>query len=119
MSDDNIEWVDGVPFKKPEEEEGARQNNPEGKDLRLETARWIKENPQLADLFLHFAREMAARSQSFGIGLVAERVRWQVVYDKGKDEYKVNNNYRAYIARWIIAKEPSLEKCIRFRTVRY
>lgn len=119
MADDDIEWVEGIPFKKPDEEGQARPNNPDGKDLRLETARWIKANPELADLFLHFAKEMSSRTPSFGIGLIAERVRWQVVYDKGKDEYKVNNNYRAYIARWIIAREPSLEKCMTFRTVRY
>lgn len=109
-----IEYVDGVPFKKPEVEEGSL---PERTDLRRETAKWIRENPQVANLFLKFALEMASRKQAFGISLITERVRWETYFEWG-DKYKINNNYRAYIARWIIAKELSVEAFLRFRKVR-
>lgn len=113
-----VEWVDGVPFRRPGEEAEPRENNPGGRDLRAEAARWIAQNPEVAELFLRFARDMASRGRCFGIGLITERVRWEIILQL-KDKYKINNNHRAYIARWIIAKDPSVEPFLRFRGTRY
>lgn len=115
----DVVWVEGIPFKNPSHEEDDVPNNPDGKDLRLEAARWIRNHPEIANMFFDFAKQMAARAKKFGIGLIAERVRWQVMYEKGEETYKINNNFRAYIARWIIAKEPALEAHFEFRKVRY
>ncbi len=115
---DDVEYVDGIPFKNPDSEEEARINNPDRKNLRYETAKWIKANPNTANLFLRFARQMAERRRLFGVKQLAERIRWECIFERGED-YKINNNYPAYIARWIIAKEPWIEEFIRFRKVRY
>jgi len=106
-------------FAKPKEEE-PHHHVPLWKqgNLRERAAAWIRKNPGVVDLFLRFALEMASRRRRFGIGLIAERVRWEGLFQPGK-AYAGNNSYRAYIARWRIAQEPALEKWMQFRKVRY
>mgnify|MGYP003146859338 CR=1 FL=1 len=117
---EGTERVEGILFAKPSTEEENPENNPEGKNLRLEAARWIKENKKVADLFFKYAQDAAKQQQAFGIKLIAERVRWQVVIVWGvKNKFKVNNNHCPYIARWIIARDRTIERFIRFRKVKY
>jgi len=113
-----IEMIEGVPFKSPRHEEENDHNNPDGKDLRIETARWIKKNPEIARLFLRYANALARKGRPFGMKLIAERVRWETYFEKG-ESYKISNNHTAYIARWIIAEDPTIEEFLRFRNVKY
>tara|TARA_R100001594_G_scaffold16010_3_gene33237 strand:- start:2051 stop:2458 length:408 start_codon:yes stop_codon:yes gene_type:complete len=117
---EGTERVEGILFAKPSTEEENPENNPEGKNLRLEAARWIKSNRRVALLFYDYAKKAAKQKTPFGIKLIAERVRWEVEMEWGvKDKFKVNNNHCPYIARWIIAQEPEIQKYIRFRKVKY
>ena len=113
-----IEMIEGIPFKSPRHEEANDHNNPDGKDLRVETARWIKSHPEVAKLFLKHAKESAEAGQAFGMKALAEQVRWQTKIKHGKG-YKISNNHIAYIARWIIAEDPTIEEFLRFRNVKY
>lgn len=107
-------------FAKPRIEAPPRSNNPKGRDLSVEAADWIRTHPLTAALFLRFARELAARGRRFGIGMITERIRYEGVFEGWKAaEYKVNNNHRAYIARWIIEQDPSVEKYMEFRTTKW
>lgn len=101
--------------------ESARPNNPEGRDLRAEAQRFIEEHPEVYALFERFALEAAAKRRPFGIGLLAERVRWEAIVVGGasEDGYKVNNNHRAYLARKLLADHPQLEGLLRFRRTQY
>lgn len=109
-----------VPMAAPEVVEPARANNPDGKDLRAEAAAWIERNPAVIEVFLRMARQKAARGKMFGIGQLTEVVRWECD-DPSKygDDYKINNNHRAYIARHLIALDPSIERYITFRETRW
>lgn len=70
-------------------------------------------------LFERFALEAAATGRPFGIGLIAERVRWEAfVATTDQNDYKVNNNYRAYIARDLIRRHPHLGELISTRVTR-
>lgn len=111
---------EATTFREPERADPNPMNNAERRNLRLEAAQWIHEHPMAALMFLRFARELAGRGRRFGVGLLAERVRWEVALE-GLDEskYKVNNDHRAYIARWLIDQDPSLEQWMRFRKVRW
>lgn len=105
-------------FQQPKVEEKRRANNQQRRNLREETANWIERHPAAANLLLCFARELAQRGRKFGIGLLAERLRWEVaIQGLDREEYKINNNHRAYIARWLIRQDPSLEPFMRFREV--
>lgn len=86
--------------------------------LRKRAENWIRENPKVAELFLRFAKEMAAKERRFSVSLLTERVRYEVAFEWNQD-FKINNSYRAYIARWLIAEDPRLEAWMTFRKVNY
>lgn len=75
---------------------------------------WIQENPKAMALFEHFAMEMAKRNRSFGMKLIAERVRWETAMAWSGD-FKINNNYTSYIARELINRHPELSALIELR----
>jgi len=105
-------------FKKPKEIEPAAGESPGDRDLRRQAAKWILKHPAIARLFLKYARAMASRKRRFSASLITERVRWHVTFNYG-EKYKINNNHRAYIARWLIEQDPRLEEYLVFRKVRY
>ena len=98
----------------------AVENNPDKDDLRAKAAEWIFRNPEAYAYFEKFSLQMANAGRQFGIGLVAERVRWEC-YLKTTDEdgYKINNNYRAYIARKLVSDHPEIRPFLQFRKTRY
>ena len=108
-----------IPMTEPLKEDPAVPNNPEQRDLRREAVTWIHSSPEVARLFLRFARELASKGRHFGVGLITERVRYECAISSSPSQFKINNNWRAYIARWMIAQDPSLEKWMSFREVRY
>lgn len=116
-----IDECEDLPlFAKPKAQGPAVDNNPKKVDLREAAAQWISEHPKACEWLLSFARILASRQCQFGIGLLVERLRWEgVVEGWGDGEYKVSNNHRAYIARWLIAQDPNLERYLKFRKVHY
>lgn len=110
MSDRINDPPDGVlPF---------RENNPAPKkDLRREAELFIGSQPKVYALFERFALQMLERGRSFGISLLTERVRWEVVMTWDPDDrgFKINNNHRAYIARRLIQDHPRLEALVQCR----
>ena len=88
-------------------------------ELECRYREWITLHPHVFLLFESFALEMRDRDAKFGIGMLAERVRWEVAASwLPSDGYKINNNYRAYLARDRIAKHPELARLMTTRKVR-
>jgi hypothetical protein len=89
-------------------------------DLEARYREWARTHPEVLALFRRFAADMAARRRRFGIGLLAERVRWEVHAEWAPDAagFKLNNDYRAYVARDLIADMPELAPLLRTRRVR-
>lgn len=87
-------------------------------DLRAKAIEWINNNPKVMDLFLKLARQAVAKNMRFGIGFLTEIVRW--TYNFNYDtEFKISNNHRAYIARWLVEQDPSLEKYLKLKKTNY
>jgi len=103
-------------FKEPRMVAPNVENNPNKSDLRIKTAKWINDNPKIAKLFLEMARQLQKQGKKFGAKYLAEKVRWEYSFRYG-DEFKISNNNTAYIARWLIKQDPSLESCMKFREV--
>jgi hypothetical protein len=78
---------------------------------------WMGANEKMVELFLRFARDAKqSGAKHFGIGAIAERVRWEVFIErKEADPYKVNNDYRSRLARHLVKLDPSLEGLFEFR----
>lgn len=79
--------------------------------------KWIEANPKGFALFERFALELASKNRRFGIGFIAERVRWECFIGNYTD-FKINNNHRAYIARELVRRHPELKDLIEFRAVK-
>jgi hypothetical protein len=92
-------------------------NNPEGRNLREDAARWLAEHPSLYGDFESAALALHAEGKRFGIGLLAERIRW--TNPARYSGFKINNNHRAYIARQLVSDHPELLATLRFRKTRY
>lgn len=79
---------------------------------------WMDTHPRAMALFRRFAADMRTRNRRFGIAQLAERVRWECAIDSEPgDDFKINNNHRAYIARQLIAEEPRLAALLTLRSV--
>lgn len=74
--------------------------------LRQKAASWIEANPYLMSLFVAFAEDRRARGLRFGAKQLAERVRWETA--GSAEAPKINNNFIAYIARELCARDPRL-----------
>jgi hypothetical protein len=78
------------------------------------------ENPKVYAILRSKALERLVRRRRFGIGQLFEVVRWEVAttWDEDESGFKVNNNFRAYCARDLIAEIPELAELIEIRQTR-
>jgi|GEM_PF-899780 hypothetical protein len=90
---------------------------------KLETAFWEfhKKNPRVYGLLLLFAiewRQGHGANARLGIAALFERVRWEMSLGKKSDQFKLNNNYRAFYARLIMDNNPLLKELFSVRRQR-
>lgn len=91
---------------------------------KLEVAFWKfhNANPKVYRLLVKFARrwrEARGEQAVMGIGQLFERVRWEIALATVEDEnFKLNNNHRAFYARLIMDRNAELEGIFRLRKQR-
>lgn len=92
----------------------------DGDDVtQTEFATYHRENPQVYAKLRQYAFEAkAAGRQHFGINMIHERVRWYTNVESVGDKWKLNNNYRPYYARLLMAQEPELAGFFEIRTAK-
>jgi hypothetical protein len=75
------------------------------------------DNPQVYAKLREYAL-LAKHSgrKRLGIGALYERLRWYSTVEAKGDDFKVNNNYRAYYARLLMKEEPELAGFFETRT---
>lgn len=76
-----------------------------------------EDNPAVYATLCGLAREWLARTGKprIGIGQLTERCRWEIAMRTNDPEFKINNNYRAYYARLMMANEPDLAGIFELR----
>lgn len=81
--------------------------------------RWHLANPEVWKMFEKLALLAFADWgwKHWGAGAIAEAVRYEMRKTTGND-FKVNNNFRAYYARLFAAKYPEYADRLEFRKVR-
>lgn len=78
-----------------------------------------KTNPKVYSLFGKFAGEAArANRGNFGVGAIFERMRWFTAIETFGEEYKLNNNYRAYYGRLWMRDNPEYDGFFSTRVLR-
>ena len=82
-------------------------------------ARFDKANPVVFQTLLRLCRWWRQKHPNYpcGIGMLWERMRWEVPMSTSGEPLKLNNNYRAYYARKLNA-EPGLEGMFHTRRLR-
>lgn len=72
--------------------------------------------PEICDLFEQLALQVRARGiEHFSADALLHRIRWEFHVERGDSEYKVNNNYSAPLARWLIKKRPEFSSFFSLR----
>lgn len=94
------------------------KNSPKGANLRKKTEDWIDHNPEIYSMFKKFALELVQKGRPFSISLITERVRWECNV-AWQGDFKISNNYRAYIARKLAQDIPELGSVLRFKKTRW
>lgn len=88
---------------------------------RLEAAfeEFHRDNPGVYEIFKRFAHKaLLSGRQHFGVSAVWERLRWETMIETQGDEFKLNNNHRAYYARMYMRDFPAAAGFFRTRCVR-
>jgi hypothetical protein len=78
-----------------------------------------KANPHVYALFKRFALEVMAKGyKKFSVAAVWERMRWEAMFSVNHtDPFKINNNHKAYYARWFMAESPDYAKFFNIRVL--
>ena len=68
-----------------------------------------QENPHVYDRLVAMCRRLTAKGhKKIGIAMLFEVMRWDHMLATSDEPYKLNNNYKAYYARMIMASEADL-----------
>lgn len=87
-------------------------------ESKLERAFWKfhNNNPIVYELLVRFAREWHQYRDHCSMSLLFERARWAYSIEVNtQDNFKLNNNHKAYYARLILDREPDLCGFFRLR----
>ena len=90
--------------------------------IKSKFLKFHRENPHVYDRLVQLCRDFRKqfpRVEKCAIALMWERLRWvsyiEVLRDETTEKYKLNNNYKAEYARFIMRREPDLEGFFRTR----
>lgn len=74
-------------------------------------------SPDVYHTLVALARQWVERTgrRRLGIATLYERARWEIAVTTSDPDFKLNNSYRAYYARLIMAREPDLQELFATR----
>jgi hypothetical protein len=80
----------------------------EARTLEQRWRAWIAENEHVYRLFVRFTLEaIAAGHQHYSADAIVHRIRWHTGVETRGDEFKINNNHVAFMARRFAAEHPA------------
>lgn len=72
-------------------------------------AEFDQENPIVYSLFVKFAKQARSKGhQKFAAAAIFERIRWEIAIETTAEDFKLNNNHKAYFARKAMLEYPEL-----------
>ena len=80
---------------------------------------WHKENPHVWDLFEKYTKQVIdAGYDNYSVNAIFERIRWHTDIETKGDAFKINNNHRAYYARYFHVMHPEHDGFFRVRELK-
>ena len=89
-------------------------------EIEEEAIKFHTENPKVWEYFVKFSFEVIGRGfNNYSVNGVFERIRWETDQADvdGKSTFKLNNNYRAFFARWFMDIYPEHHGFFRIRSM--
>lgn len=91
-----------------------------GETLEQKFVEFHAANPHVYERLVALARQARARGRDkLGMKMLFEVVRWEHTLRTDDPEFKLNNNYTAFYARLIMAREPDLRGIFDTREQRH
>ena len=85
-------------------------------DHAAAACQWIAIHPRAMALFESMAMRRVAVKQHFDMKALVETVRCHHAIDTDQtEEWKLNNNFTSYLARWLIARHPPIAQFVETR----
>lgn len=79
---------------------------------------WIKQNMAVWHAFKAKAMQMKMTGRKkYSAKTIVEIIRWDFDLNNPGDEFKINNDFAAYLARALVDKFPEFEGFFEFRTI--
>ena len=87
-------------------------------EMREKYLKFNKEHPEVWDMFVRFSKEIISKGyKNYSVNAVFERIRWEKdIGGDGINQFKLNNNYRAFYARKFMDMFPEHKGFFRTRT---
>lgn len=90
--------------------------HPNQKSLYAQFLEFHGANPDVYKSLVRMSHDLVCRGHKrYGIGGLFEVLRWQSAMLTDSKDWKLNNNYRAFYARLIMASEPLLDGFFELR----
>lgn len=86
--------------------------------LELDFWQFHTDNPHIYTWMVHYARQWKLYYEHGSIALLCERLRWHRVETRSHDNFKINNNHKAFYSRLLEEQEPDLNGFFRKRQQR-
>ena len=97
----------------------ARDLYPDKLSIEEEAQRFHENNPQVAVELLSLAHQLRRRGhRRYGIAGLFEVLRYQRALSTYGSEFKLNNNFRAFYARFLMKYDPRLDGFFEVRVQR-
>lgn len=86
------------------------------RSMTLDFQEFDRANPDVWRLFIRFAQELiAAGHMVLSASLITERIRWETMVQTSTEDFKINNNFRAFYARKFMRTYPAHGDIFRTR----
>jgi len=85
-------------------------------DLKKTWWKWHKQNPHVWEMFEKYTfQAISAGYDHYSVNAIFERIRWHTDIETKGDPFKINNNHRAYYARYFHYMYPEFDGFFRTR----
>lgn len=86
-------------------------------EMRQQCSEFHKANPQVWNHFVLFTNQIISKGfANYSVNAIFERIRWEMdAKSTGENQFKINNNYRAFYARRFMKMYPQHSGFFRTR----
>ena len=74
-----------------------------------------KTNPQIYDMFVEFALQVASRREYYSAKNIFHRIRWETMIEESASQFKIDDGWISHYARKFASEYPDHKDLFKFR----